>query len=111
MLPSQCLGPPKFSSPHSYLFAPEQANSFADAHVVVVEVAKTSEGDRGQEEETCIGHLDLCVTMNVVCYHLPDTPTRQNTRKHGQSEQSLMRQTISFSKRPQGDLYEQDNTM
>lgn len=40
-------------------FAPEEGNGFADAHVVVVEVAKTSEGDRGHEEETCIGNLDL----------------------------------------------------
>lgn len=40
-------------------FAPQEGNGFADAHVVVVEVAKTSEGDRGHEEETCIGNLDL----------------------------------------------------
>lgn len=60
MLPSQC------PSPQFYSFAPEQGNGFADAHVVVVEVAKTSEGDRGQEEQTCVGNLDLCVSVNVV---------------------------------------------
>ena len=99
--PGQDCSPPSFPV-HTHLFAPEQANSFADAHVVVVEVAKTSEGDRGQEEETCIGHLDLCVTVNVVCYHLPDTPTRQNTRKDRQSEQSLVRRTDLVFKKASG---------
>ncbi|KAF3847217.1 hypothetical protein F7725_020245 [Dissostichus mawsoni] len=46
-------------------FAPEQGDGFAEAHVVVVEVAETGEGDRGQEEEAGVGHLDLCVPMNV----------------------------------------------
>lgn len=48
------------------LFAPEEGNGFADAHVVVVEVAQTGKGHGGQEEEARVGHLDLCVTVNVV---------------------------------------------
>lgn len=68
------FGLPERPGPQSYSLAPEQGDSFAYAHVVVVEVAKTSEGDRGQEEESRVGHLDLCVPVNVVCQHLPETP-------------------------------------
>lgn len=67
LLSIQYLGPPKFPSPQLCSFAPEQGNGFADAHVIVVEIAKTGESDCGQQEEPCIGHLDLCVTVNVVC--------------------------------------------
>lgn len=56
--------PPKFPSPLS--LAPQQGDGFADAHVVVVEVAQTGEGDGGQEEEARVGQLDLCVAVNVV---------------------------------------------
>lgn len=58
-----------FSPPpvHQSLFAPEQGNGFADAHVVVVEVAQASKGHGGQEEEACVGHLDLCVPVDIIC--------------------------------------------
>lgn len=49
------------------LFAPEEGDGFADAHVVVVEVAQAGKGHGGQEEEARVGHLDLCVAVNVVC--------------------------------------------
>lgn len=61
-LPSR---PPRTPSPVSS-FAPQQSDGFADADVVVVEVAKTREGERGQEEETSAGHLDLRVSVDVV---------------------------------------------
>lgn len=51
---------------HYSLFAPEEGNGFADAHIVVVEVTQAGKGHGGQEEEACIGYLDLCVTVNVV---------------------------------------------
>lgn len=52
---------------HQSLFAPEEGNGFADAHVVVVEVAQAGKGHSGQEEEAHVGYLDFCVTVNVVC--------------------------------------------
>lgn len=55
-------------------FAPQQRDGFADSHVVVVEVAEAGEGDRGQQEEARVGHLDLGVPMDVVRQHLPDPP-------------------------------------
>lgn len=61
---SRCLGS---SITFQFSFAPEEGNSFTDAHIVVVEVAETSEGDSGQKEETSIGNFNLCVTVNVVC--------------------------------------------
>lgn len=60
--------------PSSYSFAPEKGHGFADADVMVVEVAKAREGDGGQEEQTCTGQLDLSVPVNVVRQHLPHTP-------------------------------------
>lgn len=57
-------------------FAPEKGDGFADADVVVVEVAKAREGDGRQEEQTCIGDLDLSVPMNVVRQHLSNTPKK-----------------------------------
>lgn len=44
---------------------------------MVVEVAETSKGDRGQDEETCISQLDLCVPMNVISQHLANAPTAE----------------------------------
>lgn len=54
-------------SPVLWLFAPEQGNCFADAHIVVIEVAEASKGDCWQEEETRIGHPDFGIPVNVVC--------------------------------------------
>lgn len=51
----------------SYSLAPEQGDSFAYAHIIVVEVAKTSKGNCRQEEEPHIGKLDLCVSVDIVC--------------------------------------------
>lgn len=55
-------------------FAPQKSDGFADAHVIVVEVAKTSKGEGRQEEEARVGHLGLGFAVNVVCQHLPDAP-------------------------------------
>lgn len=64
---SRCLGSSITFQFSQFSFAPEEGNSFTDAHIVVVEVAETSEGDSGQKEETGIGNFNLCVTVNVVC--------------------------------------------
>lgn len=48
-------------------FAPQQSYRFADAHVVVVEVAQAGESDSGQQEESGVGHLDLRFSVNIVC--------------------------------------------
>lgn len=50
-----------------WLFAPEQGNCFADAHIIVVEVAEARKGDSWQEEETRMGHLDFGIPVNVIC--------------------------------------------
>lgn len=55
-------------------FAPEQRHGFADAHVVVVEVAEAGEGDGGQDEEAGSGQLDLGVAVNIVRQHLAEAP-------------------------------------
>lgn len=78
---SQGVSSSEFPSPLPCLFAPQEADGFADAHVVVVEVAKAGEGDRGQQEETCVDQFDLRVAVNVVCQHLPDAPTRRKCNR------------------------------
>ena len=64
-----------------YSFAPQQSYSFADAHVVVVEVAEASEGDGGQKKEPSVGKLDLGVSVDVVCQHLANPPVQERTQQ------------------------------
>lgn len=40
---------------HCRLFAPEEGNGFADAHVVVVKVAQAGKGHGGHQEEAHVG--------------------------------------------------------
>lgn len=63
----QVSAPATHTFPVHSLFAPEEGDGFADAYIIVIEVAQTGKGHGGQEEETRVSHLDLCVTMNVVC--------------------------------------------
>lgn len=95
--PGPVFGLPERPGPQSYSLAPEQGDSFAYAHVVVVEVAKTSEGDRGQEEESRVGHLDLCVPVNVVCQHLPETPATTQAEEK-MSSQWRQKASLCFSR-------------
>lgn len=62
------------SRPSQSSFAPQERHGFADAHIVVVEVAEASEGEAGQEEEAGVGHLRFGVAVNVVSQHLPKAP-------------------------------------
>lgn len=62
--------------------APEECDGFADAHVIVVEVAKASEGDGRHEEEAGVGRLHLGLAVNVVRQHLPDAPAGEQAASH-----------------------------
>lgn len=72
-------------SSHSHVsFAPEKSDGFADANVIVVEVAKTREGNCGQQEETSFGNLDLGVPMNIVRQCLAYTPKTKTENESSQ---------------------------
>lgn len=57
-------------------FTPQEGHSFANPHVMVVEVAQAGEGDGRQKEEASISHLDFKVSVNIICHNLPKTPEK-----------------------------------
>lgn len=60
-----------------HLFTPEESHSFTNPYVVVIEVAETRKGDRGQNEEGCSGQLDFRLSVNVVSHNLAQSPERE----------------------------------
>lgn len=59
------------------LFAPEESHSFTNPYVVVIKVAETRKGDRGQKKEACSGQLDFRLSVNVVSHDLAQSPERE----------------------------------
>lgn len=96
------LSPP----PTQSSLAPEERQGFADAHVVVVEVAEASEGDAGQEEEAGVGHPDLGVAVDVVGQHLPDAPVGgEAARVSREADESQPEHRSAASKQEEKHLF------
>jgi len=67
-------------------FAPQQGYCFADAHVVVVEVAKTGESEGGDQKKCAVGDLDVGLSVDVVRQHLANAPVSMQSEGGSQRE-------------------------
>ena len=53
---------------------PQHSHSFADAHVMIVEVTEPSKGESREHQKACLGSFLHCISMNIVSNNLSNAP-------------------------------------